>query len=96
MGCCLGEGSFGTVFKAGKAGIKNDCVYAIKKIKKTIYSKKCFMSEAMNLNSLDHPNIVKIYEIVQDAHNYYIIMEYIKGECLSKKLANSINLTELK
>ena len=30
------------------------------------------------LKSLDHPNIIKIYNIFKDNKNFYIIMEYIK------------------
>jgi len=28
------------------------------------------------LKNLDHPNIVKLYELYQDANNYYLITEY--------------------
>lgn len=28
---------------------------------------------------MDHPNIVKIYELFQDAKHFYIIYEYLNG-----------------
>lgn len=28
------------------------------------------------LKNLDHPNIIKVYELLQDAMNYYIVTEY--------------------
>lgn len=31
------------------------------------------------LKSLDHPNIVNVYEIFMDDDNYYVIMEYLSG-----------------
>jgi calcium-dependent protein kinase len=31
------------------------------------------------LRSLDHPNIIKIFEMFKDKKNYYFVMEYIKG-----------------
>ena len=29
------------------------------------------------LRKLDHPNIVKLYELYEDKKNYYLLMEYI-------------------
>lgn len=34
------------------------------------------LSELNILKKLDHPNIVRIYEIFSDDINYYLIMEY--------------------
>lgn len=34
-------------------------------------------SELVILKNLDHPHIVKLYELFQDDKNYYLIMEYI-------------------
>jgi len=31
------------------------------------------------MSKLDHPNIVKIYNIFEDEVFYYIIMEYVNG-----------------
>lgn len=28
---------------------------------------------------IDHPNIVKLYEMFQDDHSYYLISEYCNG-----------------
>ena len=42
-----------------------------------------FMSQLNNeikiLKILDHPNIVKLYEIYQDPKNIYLITEYLDG-----------------
>jgi len=43
-----------------------------------------FRNEAAILSRLDHPNIVKIYEAFEHEDQYYIIMEYIRGESLYK------------
>ena len=37
--------------------------------------KKIF-SELVILKNLDHPHIVKLYELFQDEKNYYLITEY--------------------
>lgn len=31
------------------------------------------------LKSIDHPNILRLYELYQDQTNYYLITEYCKG-----------------
>jgi calcium-dependent protein kinase len=31
------------------------------------------------LKSLDHPNIVKLFEFYQDNKNYYLITEFLEG-----------------
>ena len=34
-------------------------------------------AEVNILKTLDHPNIVKLYELFQDNKNYYLVTEYI-------------------
>lgn len=38
------------------------------------------------MKSLDHPNIIWIYEYFQDNNNIYIVMEYFDGEELFDKI----------
>ena len=35
---------------------------------------------------MDHPNIVKLFEIYRDGFNYYLITEYCSGGELMQKL----------
>ena len=37
------------------------------------------MNEINVLKELDHPNIVKIFEYLEDKQNYYIVTEICKG-----------------
>lgn len=46
------------------------------------------------LKELDHPNILKIHELYQDAKNYYIISEYLEGGELFDRLQSSKVFTE--
>ena len=43
---------------------------------------KMFVDEAKLTVQLDHPNIVRIFELGQFQHSYYILMEYISGKDL--------------
>lgn len=35
-------------------------------------------SEMHILRNLDHPNIVKLYELFEDDKNYYLVTEYVE------------------
>ncbi len=35
---------------------------------------------------LDHPNIVKLYDIYEDADEYHCVLEYCEGGTLSKRV----------
>ena len=46
------------------------------------------------LKSLDHPNILKVFEYFEDATRYYIVMEYCKGGDVFDKLQKLSRFTE--
>mmetsp|Transcript_39669 Transcript_39669/g.45549 ORF Transcript_39669/g.45549 Transcript_39669/m.45549 type:complete len:113 (+) Transcript_39669:32-370(+) len=74
----LGKGAFGKVFKAQSLTDKNFQV-AIKMLNKKNMSDndiKELGSEVQILNQLDHPNIVKYYEVYEDKKNLFLVMEY--------------------
>ena len=56
--------------------------YALKSIKLRLVEKK-YIDELRNeievLRSLDHPNIVKAYEVYETRNNIYVLMEYCSG-----------------
>jgi len=78
----LGAGAFGTV-KIGKHR-KTQMPCAIKIIKKESL-KVHEIYEELNKNELEvlevtqHPNITRIFELMEDKHYYYIVMEIITG-----------------
>ena len=45
-----------------------------------------FLSEAKALGRLDHPNIVRVYNVDQDGDTVYIAMEYVEGESLVARM----------
>jgi calcium-dependent protein kinase len=65
------------VFKAKSKVMKNDPLRAIKMIpKRMIENKEKFMQEIEIMRTLDHPNIIKLYETFEDLSNIYLILEY--------------------
>lgn len=88
----IGRGSMGVVYRARQIRIANRQV-AIKMIR---FDREVppdvitrFQREIEIIGTLQHPNIVSIYEsgIVGDAH--FFVMEYIPGETLDAQLARS-------
>ncbi len=77
----LGNGSFGTVFKV--VNKKTGQIRAMKVIKKESVQyqddDKKFLKEIEILRSLDHMNIIKIFEYFEDELNYFLITEHISG-----------------
>ena len=39
------------------------------------------------LASLDHPNLVRVYDLLEDKKNYYIVSEIVKGGELFEHLS---------
>ncbi len=85
----LGEGSFATVYEAQNR--ITDIMRAMKIIKKDKYNSGNeleIINEVNILKTMDHPNIVKIFEFYSNENNYSIIMEYCKGGKLSNEIKN--------
>ena len=47
-----------------------------------------FQLEARAASALNHPNIITVYEIGQADHLHYLVVEFIDGETLHRRLAN--------
>ena len=81
----LGEGSFGSVYKVKRKNSAREIIRALKEISK---EKMCLNEENSEeirneisvLKSLDHPNIMKIYEFYEDKENMYLVTEFCGGD----------------
>ena len=49
---------------------------------------KYMVQEAKILSSLDHPNILRVYELYMDERNYYATMEFCEGGELFERLTS--------
>jgi len=52
---------------------------------------KRFNREAQAATSLDHPNIVSIYDVGEENDIYYIVMEYVKGLTLKQYIQRNLH-----
>lgn len=74
----LGSGTYGVVHRVLHKATKQ--IRACKTIPwKKIKNKQRFEDEVKILQTLDHPNILKLYEYFEDAKNVYLITELCNG-----------------
>ncbi|KAM3135846.1 hypothetical protein pb186bvf_012099 [Paramecium bursaria] len=80
VGKVLGEGAYGTVSMVTHRRL--GLLRAMKAIRKDALfeeEQQQLFAEMQILKDLDHPNIVKLYELFQDEKYYYLITEYLPG-----------------
>ena len=86
----LGEGTFSIVYEVQNR--ITDIMRAMKIIKKNPHDSKKDEEEIINeidiLKTMDHPNIVKLFEFYSNNETYNIIMEYCKGGKLYNEIRN--------
>lgn len=87
VGKILGTGSFGSV-RLCTSKYEATRKYALKTIAKERMGTKIYMlrRELEILKALDHPNIVKFYEIYMDDMYIHFVMEYCEGGDLYNRL----------
>ena len=84
----IGEGGMGVVYKAEDLNLGR--TVAIKFLPSHLASdeenKARFIQEAKAAASLNHPNILNIFEIDEQNGSLFIVMEYIEGETLKSHI----------
>jgi serine/threonine protein kinase/tetratricopeptide (TPR) repeat protein len=84
----LAKGGTGEVYQARDRRL--DRMVALKALRAEQLSdsrrRRRFEREARAVSALNHPNIVTIYDVVEDKGRFYLIMEYIRGATLKELL----------
>lgn len=87
----IGAGGMGNVYKAFDSRL--DRIVALKILNPSAIADEAkrqrFMQEARIASALNHPNIITVYEIGQEADRYFIATEYIEGQTLRQKMQGS-------
>lgn len=94
----IGEGGMANVYLAYDTILDREV--AVKVLRGDLASDekfvKRFQREAKAASSLNHPNIVEMYDVGEDNGNYFIVMEYIDGKTLKSliKKRGGLSLSE--
>lgn len=90
----LGQGGMGKVYLA--ENIKLGTLWAVKQIYRRADVKVDLLAEPNILKRLSHPALPKIFDIIEDEENIYVIVDYIEGVSLDKKLKSECRFAEEK
>ena len=87
----LGKGAMGVVYLADDPSLRRQV--AIKTIElatddenQRAFLRNRLMRDAQAAAVLAHPNIVAVYDVIEDDHAAYVVMEYVAGESLAARL----------
>lgn len=53
-----------------------------------------FQTEMNLLRKLDHPNILKLFEVFEDQKKYFLVTEYCKGGELFEEIVSKVTFSE--
>jgi serine/threonine protein kinase len=83
----LGHGGMGEVYQATHLSLEREV--ALKMLRRNVIDVYCgsLIQEARAASALDHPNIVKVYDVAEVDGIAYIAMEYIEGQTLRQVLS---------
>lgn len=91
----LGEGGMANVYLAYDAILERKV--AVKVLRGDLAHDdkfvRRFQREALSASSLNHPNIVEMYDVGEDNGNFYIVMEYVEGRNLKQLIKKRGKLT---
>lgn len=84
----IGTGGFGTVFRATHLGLEVDL--AVKVLHSHVFadykSRSRLKTEGKALARLDHPNTVRVWDLVTTEDPPYLVMDFLEGQPLSEVL----------
>jgi serine/threonine protein kinase len=92
----IGKGGLGAVYKALDTQLQREV--AIKRVLSTSTANEAevkeaaakLIAEAQTLSSLNHPNIVTVFDVGQDEQGGFVVMELLKGETLDETVARGV------
>src|SRR5688572_9993946 len=90
----LGQGGMATIFRAVDTQLGRDVAIKLLRpeyLRDPDFSSR-FRQEAQNAASLNHPNVVSVFDYGEDPSGPYIVMEFVDGEDLATILRRNGSL----
>ena len=92
----IGKGGLGAVYKAFDTQLHREV--AMKRVLSTEHASEeevksaaeKLIAEAKTLSSLNHPNIVTVFDVGQDEKGGFVVMELLKGETLDETVSRGV------
>ncbi|MCB1232549.1 MAG: protein kinase [Verrucomicrobiae bacterium] len=92
----IGKGGLGAVYKAFDTQLHREV--AMKRVLTTEHASQeevqaaadKLIAEAKTLSSLNHPNIVTVFDVGQDEKGGFVVMELLKGETLDETVSRGV------
>ncbi len=92
----IGQGGLGAVYKALDTQLNREV--AIKRVlgsqdatpEEVQAAADALVAEAQVLSSLNHPNIVTVFDVSQDEKGGFVVMELLKGETIDQLVARGV------
>ena len=92
----IGAGGMGSVYRGFDERLER--AVAVKEVHAAQNSpavRTRFLREARALSQLDHPNICRIYDVLERADGDYLILELIEGETLRERMTRVLSRDEV-
>jgi serine/threonine-protein kinase len=90
----IGEGGMGAVYNGVDLMLEREV--AIKALRPELARQpdvvERFRAEAVTLAKLNHPNIATLYSFLRQGDDYFMVMEFVRGETLDSVLQRSPNM----
>ncbi|MEA2236753.1 MAG: eukaryotic-like serine/threonine-protein kinase [Thermoanaerobaculia bacterium] len=89
----IGAGGMGSVFRGWDERLERPVAVKAIHPNKLIDggARSRFLREARLLSKLDHPNICRIYDVIEDESGSYLVLELIEGRTLRAAIAEGID-----
>jgi len=92
----IAQGGMGAIYRAQDRRL-HDRIVAVKEMSGSAVAPDerkrildCFKREAELLARLEHPNLVRVSDLFQEADRHYMVMEFVEGRTLEKMLKGRI------
>jgi len=92
--CVIGEGSMGVVYRAVDPLINRRVAIKVMTdaVAQDMALRERFLREAQTAGSLQHPNVVTIYDFGEVDDHLFIAMEYVEGDDLSDLFSKDVSI----